>query len=256
MNKNFRLAAGLTVFLCMTCSAPVEKSNSAEKQPVDFVNPYMGNISHLLVPTFPTVHLPNSFMRVYPERRDYTEIRITGLPIVVTGHRRSSAFNLSPFQGDENDLKPVIEFSYDQEKLTPYSYSVYLDDQQIQVDFGLSHQSAVYHLQFEQDAPAFLILNTRQGGLSWDGESISGYQIIGNNTRVYLYLVPDEMPQLVSALNDGALFESSMAEGQNACLVLKYPKGTRTLDLRYGISFIDEAPVSYTHLTLPTTPYV
>lgn len=31
--------------------------------PVDYVNPYMGNISHLLVPTYPTVHLPNSMIR-------------------------------------------------------------------------------------------------------------------------------------------------------------------------------------------------
>lgn len=28
------------------------------KDPVDYVNPYAGNISHLLVPTFPTVQLP------------------------------------------------------------------------------------------------------------------------------------------------------------------------------------------------------
>lgn len=42
------------------------------KSPVDFVNPYMGNISHLLVPTYPTIHLPNSMLRVYPERGDYT----------------------------------------------------------------------------------------------------------------------------------------------------------------------------------------
>ena len=33
--------------------------------PVDYVNPYMGNISHLLVPTYPTIHLPNSMLRVY-----------------------------------------------------------------------------------------------------------------------------------------------------------------------------------------------
>jgi predicted alpha-1,2-mannosidase len=241
INKNVRLAAGFTVLFCITCSAPVEKRQSTEKQPVDFVNPYMGNISHLLVPTFPTVHLPNSFLRVYPERRDYTEIRIKGLPLVVTGHRRSSAFNLSPFQGEESDLKPVIDFSYDQEKLTPYSYSVYLDGQQIQVDFGLSHQSAAYQLKFERDAPAFLILNSRQGGLNWDGEAISGYQVIGNDTKVYLYLVPDEMPRMVSNLKDGDISEGSSSEGRNACLVLKYPKGTRTLELRYGISFIDEA---------------
>ena len=38
------------------------------KQPVDYVNPYIGNISHLLVPTFATVQLPNSMLRVYPAR--------------------------------------------------------------------------------------------------------------------------------------------------------------------------------------------
>ena len=49
--------------------------------PVDYVNPYMGNISHLLVPTYPTVHLPNSMLRIYPERADYTSDknkRLTG----------------------------------------------------------------------------------------------------------------------------------------------------------------------------------
>jgi predicted alpha-1,2-mannosidase len=116
-----------------------------------------------------------------------------------------------------------------------------LDDQQIQVEFGLSHQSAAYKLQFEQDAPAYLILNSRIGGLSWDGKAISGFQLIENNTRVYMYLVPSALPQQVSALKDGTLAELSSVEGRNACLVLGYPQGTRVLKLRYGISFIDEA---------------
>ena len=34
----------------------------AKKSPVDYVNPYMGNISHLLKPTYPTVHLPNGML--------------------------------------------------------------------------------------------------------------------------------------------------------------------------------------------------
>ena len=237
--KNFTIA--LISLFCVACSAPVENKRDGGMKPVDHVNPYMGNISHLLVPTFPTIHLPNSMLRVYPERRDYTEIRIKGLPLVVTGHRRSSAFNLSPFQGDESDIKPVIDFSYDQEKLTPYSYSVYLDDQQIQADFGLSHQSAAYELQFEQDAPAYLILNSRRGGLSWDGKAVAGYQLIGNDTRVYLYLVPEELPLKVTTLKEGALVETTAAEGQNACLVLNYPAGTRGMNLKYGISFVDEA---------------
>lgn len=57
--------------------------------PVDYVNPYMGNISHLLVPTYPTVHLPNSMLRIYPERADYTSDKIKGLPVIVTSHQES-----------------------------------------------------------------------------------------------------------------------------------------------------------------------
>ncbi|MCK9179950.1 MAG: glycoside hydrolase family 92 protein, partial [Bacteroides sp.] len=60
--------------------------NTTTKTPVDYVNPYIGNISHLLVPTFPTIHLPNSMVRVYPERENFTSNRISGLPLIVTSH--------------------------------------------------------------------------------------------------------------------------------------------------------------------------
>lgn len=36
------------------------------KEPVDWVNPEIGNISHLLVPTFPTASRPNGMMRFNP----------------------------------------------------------------------------------------------------------------------------------------------------------------------------------------------
>ena len=67
---------------------------SAAKTPVDYVNPYIGNISHLLMPTFPTVHLPNGMMRVYPARGAYTDSRVNGLQLIVVNHRECQAFNL------------------------------------------------------------------------------------------------------------------------------------------------------------------
>ena len=225
--------------LLSSCTTNISKTGIAVTEPVDYVNPYVGNISHLLVPTFPTIHLPNSLLRVSPERQDYTAIKLNGLPMITTSHRGGTAFNLSPFQGNESDIKPVIQFSYDQEELTPYSYSVYLDEQNIQVDFGLSYQSAEYQIQYEKDEPAYLILNSVNGGMNWDGKTISGYQIIENNTKVYLYLVAEELPQQVSKLSAGTLTDATNTEGRNACLVLKYPQGTKKLNLRYGISFID-----------------
>ena len=232
ISSSFHIFGLVPVLLCLA-------SGLSAQQPVDYVNPYIGNISHLLVPTFPTIHLPNSFLRVYPERGDFTADRLNGLPLVVTSHRGSSAFNLSPFQGDENDLKPVISYSYDQEKLTPYSYSVYLDEQQTEVQFGLSHQSAMYELNFSQDRAAYLILNSQNGSLKWDGEAVSGFQTIEGNTRVYLYLKPEQTPENISVLKANSLVNEKEASGKNACVVLKFSTGTKTVRLRYGISFID-----------------
>ena len=225
-------------FLFTITSSTVKTYN---KEPVDYVNPYIGNISHLLVPTFPTIHLPNSFLRVYPERGDFTGDLLKGLPLVVTSHRGSSAFNLSPFQGDEKEIRPVIAYSYDHEKITPYSYSVYLDEQQTEVQFAVSHQSALYKLHFEQESPVYLVLNSRNGGIKWDGEAVSGFQSLENNTRVYIYLKPDNTPESISILEKNSLVNGKDATGKNACVVLKFKKGTKSLSLRYGISFIDES---------------
>ncbi len=95
------------VILVPGCNSQGSKS----KEPIDLVNPYMGNISHLLVPTYPTIHLPNSLLRVYPDRGDYTGSLLKGLPLVSTSHRGSFAFNLSPFQGSVEGIKPVISFA-------------------------------------------------------------------------------------------------------------------------------------------------
>lgn len=220
------------ISMLLIASNAIYSQQKVAKAPVEYVNPFMGNISHLLVPTYPTVHLPNSMLRVYPERGDYTSDLLNGLSLVVTSHRGSSAFNLSPFQGNENDIRPVISYSYDQEKIKPYEYSVYLDEQQISVNYALSHQSGIYELTFDRNDPVYLILNSRRGKLEWDGKSVSGFQQLNNNTKVFLYLEPELMPQNAKTEN---------VNGNNMHVVLKYPSNTKTIKLRYGISFIDAA---------------
>ena len=114
VNKKMKTGVALLASVCLFASCTSGGSGLTDrKSPVDYVNPYMGNISHLLVPTYPTVHLPNSMLRVYPERGDFTGDMLSGLPVIVTSHRGSSAFNLSPYQGEESGLKPVINYSYD-----------------------------------------------------------------------------------------------------------------------------------------------
>ncbi|MBR4755805.1 MAG: GH92 family glycosyl hydrolase [Bacteroidales bacterium] len=197
-----------------------------DKDPVDYVNPYAGNVSHLLVPTFPTVQLPNSMLRVYPERSDYTSEYLNGLPIIVTNHRERSAFKFSvatqgPVEG------PVIPVTYDNEHLTPYSFDVMLSDGKIRARYALSHQSAIYSLEAEE--PLKVILSSRNGKVSWNGEALEGWQTVEGKTKVYVFMEPETIPDAVD----------SAGEGRNSWVTLSFDRpGVR---LRYGVSFIDVA---------------
>ena len=232
--QNFLLGA---LALLVSCNTP----NVTEKTPVDYVNPYMGNISHLLVPTFPTIHLPNSMLRVYPERPDYTSDQIKGLPLIVTSHRGSSAFNLSPYQGREETLRPVVDYTYDNEVIKPYYYRVYLDEQNTDIKYAPSHQSAQYEISYEKDAPVYLILNSKNGAMRVNDNTVSGYQQLENNTRVYLYLETENKPEKTGVLQDNKLnTELDTIRGNNACVALYFGDKAQVQKIRYGISFISE----------------
>jgi len=211
------------------------------KDYVDYVNPYMGNISHLLVPTYPTVHLPNSLLRVYPERGDYTSDRLFGLPLIVTSHRGKSAFNLSPMVKLPGSLKPVQLYSYDQEEIHPYAYSVLLDQENIQVDYALSHQSGMYTFTFPTTSTKYLQFNSQEGKLQWDGRGLSGTQDIGNGTHVYIYAIPESKPVAVKRLQGQQLENATEAVGKNSCMVLEFNQAGTSLRMKYGVSFIDVA---------------
>lgn len=232
-------------FLFAACSDFSGKQIQEIKQPVDYVNPYMGNISHLLVPTFPTVQLPNSMLRVIPGRGDYTSDKINGLPVVTTSHRGSSAFNISPVSGNKTRLLPVYNYSYDQEKITPYSWDVFLDENEIEVSFGVSHQSGIYSVKFSGSEAKYLLINTLNGKIKNNNGVVTGYQIVSNEvtkntTKVYLYLETEQKTTNSGLLIDGEISGINESEGRNKCAALQFDNGLKQINIRYGISFISE----------------
>ena len=207
---------------------------------VDYVNPYMGNISHLLVPTYPTVHLPNSMLRVYPERADYTGDLLLGLPLVVTSHRGSSAFNLSPTAGDFT--RPVVLYSYDHESIKPYQYGVCLDEVNIDVDYAPSHQSGMYKFTYkDKENVANLLVNSGNGMMRIVGSSVQGYQQLANDTKVYIHMEFDQPLTKTGVCKNGqVIWTESATQGTNACVALAFSEEVEVLHVRYGISFISE----------------
>ena len=236
-----RMRAALVA--AMMCAVP--GMWGAELECVDYVNPYIGNISHLLVPTFPTIQLPNSLMRIYPTRGDYTSERLEGLPVVVTNHRERSAFRISVTQGTE--LKPIISTSWDQERVTPYSYYVQIADNTIDVSLAVSHQSAIYDFEFSNpDQPATVILCSDNGKMNAQGSHAEGYQQLSSSMRIFFSGEFSVKPIECGVLRDGDIQSGqARAEGRQASVAFRFPAGTRKVSLCYGISLIGETQASH-----------
>ncbi len=205
----------LTVFSC-----------GERTQPVDCVNPYMGNISHLLVPTYPTVHRPNQMLRIYPAREDFTSDVMNGLPLAVTSHRGRSAFFLYPASGE---MKPgeLRQYTYDSEKITPYSWTVRLCEPDTEVRFSPSDRGGIYEFEFSSDTCNSLTISTYGGHLKVGDGGVSGSQDIGGGTFLHIWAEFSPAPETFSPVDGGNV---SVSFG-----------GDRNITLRYGISFIDEA---------------
>lgn len=233
MNKNLKYV-GLFVSL-LFCSSLT--AGAATQEPVDYVNPYIGNISHMLVPTFPTIQLPNSLMRIYPTRSEYTRELLDGLPMVVTNHRERSAFRMSVTQG--TSLRPIIGTNWDQEKITPYDYKVQIADNSIDVHLAVSHQSAIYELSFQDPSKAATVLfYSEYGRMQVDGKKVSASQSLSDNMKIYFAGEFDVEPLQAGILQNGQITKDENKEGENVCSALRFPAGTKKVSFRYGISLI------------------
>jgi predicted alpha-1,2-mannosidase len=237
MNSKIPKIAAIFLFILLTnCSI------QSEKEPVDYVNPYIGNISHLLMPTYPTVHLPNSMLRVHPLRDDFTGNKLKGLPLLLTGHRGCNAFTINPTRNSNSEIKAIPDYEYDKELVKPYFYSVYLDDISAEVRFAPSHQSAIYEIEYKDNDRPCLILNAKNGKLAIKGNTISGYQKINKtSTKVYVYLETEQIP-LSKGTFANQTIDTTQTQilGEEISVAFQYPSKTKNIRIRYGVSFISE----------------
>ena len=211
-HKKIAVAALAAAFLIpMSCG-----QQETQKDPVDYVNPYIGHISHMLVPVYPTVSLPHSMLRVFPCRREYTTELLNGLPLFVTSHRSESTLTIG---------FPGLRLDYDNEHITPYSYETELASSSIHSTFAVSHQSAVYDLEFRGEEPAVISFNAGSGAMSAEGNVVKGWCRAGGQTKAYVYAEMETAPVRADNANPGSV-------------ILTFD--TRRIRIRYGVSLISE----------------
>ncbi|MDO4511785.1 MAG: GH92 family glycosyl hydrolase [Bacteroidales bacterium] len=225
-------------FFCAVAALMALAMQAAGKMPVDYVNPYMGNISHMLQPTYPTVHLPYGMLRVYPQRGSFVDSEIHGLPLMLVNHREVFSMNLSATQRSGNELEKVITTDYDNEQITPYYYRADIEQQRVAVEFAPAERSAMYRFRFVEPSPGYVIVNASNGEISVTSREVAGFQHTWGGVKVYIYGLSSEAADECGILKgksmDGQL---RSAKGDDACAVMKFSKA-KTVNFKYGISYI------------------
>lgn len=220
--------------------------NSQITKPVDYVNPNIGGIGHLLQPTVPLVSLPNSMMRVHRMPSSYDSEFINGFPIVISGHRMPSTGLIIPTSGkcsrDRNNWKS--HYDHELEKATPYHYAVWLQDHDCDLEFTVGEKSAFYRVAWNNTQPKNLML-----GLSSKGQivvktkrTIEGYELHMGKVKVYFAIEFDRdfASDSLWVGNEAMIGGLRNIEGESpsACITFKIAEREK-LNYKIGVSYID-----------------
>lgn len=147
-------------FLLQGCCQP-------KKQAVDYVNPNIGTIGHLLVATTPDVKMPDGKVKLAPYTTPgitdrYLADKIYGFPLRESSHRRSVVTALIMATcGDvlTDPAQNAAAMDHDFETCTPYYYAADLTDRDIRVEATVTEHCTYYRFTFPQSDRANLLVS-------------------------------------------------------------------------------------------------
>jgi predicted alpha-1,2-mannosidase len=234
----------LLAFYCFSLIITACGQNSPD--PVDLVNPNIGGISPLLETTVPLVNLPNSMMRVHRLPGNYQSEKVNGFPFIVCGHRNGTAGLLMPTSGkiSANPDSWKSYYDHDNEICTPYYYSVWLEDPDINLEFTLAEKSSFYRIQWNKNdrKNINLAVNTSGSINIIDKNTVEGYELYQDKIKVYFYLKTEKSFVSDSLWNSAGECATGVShiEGERPSAALTFGTDVNTKDgFKMGVSFVD-----------------
>lgn len=128
--------------------------------PLDYVDPRIGNVAPFLKPTYPTFHQPNQMLRMFPIKESYLADQVEAFPLQVTSHRRPGLFrihlSLGPMASGE-EYGPM-DIDHDLEVVHPWRYETTLIEEGITVAFAPGRRAAIYRFDFPNAAQKNIVV--------------------------------------------------------------------------------------------------
>jgi putative alpha-1,2-mannosidase len=202
-----------------------------------YVDPNIGGVAPLLTTKNPTVHRPNSMVRVFPVTKPglndrYLCDRIYGFALNMPAYRMGHVTELMPLAGklttDRDEYASL--YDHDLEEVHPWYHRVLLEDSNIEAEWTTTERTVLYRFTFNNPDIGYIIF--RPGGkarFTIKGNAILGWEEFGK-ARQYFYA---EFSQRFDT-------SGSFGSGDEKGIYIRFDKPAKPVEVRTGLSFIDE----------------
>ncbi|MFN8254336.1 MAG: GH92 family glycosyl hydrolase [Bacteroidales bacterium] len=214
------------------------KKSDTGKSLVDYVNPQIGTISHLLTTPTAEAYLPHSMMHIAPitvsgVNDKYLAQKIYGFPIGNASFMPVS----DKFASTPDSFAST--FDRDFEIATPYYISEYLNDYSIQCEATVQHQSGIYRISYPSDQKKYMVFFIEGAGRFHKKDSLhyEGWNTKEGTTK-YFSIEFDHVSEIIKTYRDSTNLDNDY-KGKDLFCVLDF-SGSKLISMKVAISFIDE----------------
>lgn len=244
-----------SAILIIICGMFVTHMPAASKKDfTQYVDPNIGYVSQLLVPTYPTFSLPNQMLRMIPVKTDYIADQVSAWPLLVEAHRQKGLMQMKVSTGEvnSNTWKRKMTIDHDLEIIRPWHYSTYLVKDDITVGFTPSKKSAIYQIDFPASAAKNILISGSDKMLvnAIDNNSFSIQETIVYHVRGITPTNRTMMVYCYAELTDqkGKSIKNIQIIPQKDRLLIKSASPKKeTILLKYAVSYIslEQAKVNF-----------
>jgi predicted alpha-1,2-mannosidase len=230
------------------------KFSFAQEDFTKYIDPTIGNVVPFLVPTYPTFHLPNQMIRMFPIKSDYISDQVEAFPFQVTSHRDAGILQMKVSVGNitKSSWTQKMNIDHDMEIVHPWLYSTYLIDDNIRVSFAPGIKGAMYKLDFPTGKNKNILIkgSAEMLALSNNDQSISLREVIKHTTKgtspitrkmsVYVHAI------FVDEKNN--LIKTNIVNDEKGKISFSFDKNiTNTVFVKYAVSYIsyEQAKINF-----------
>lgn len=218
----------IMLFLSLNLLAQNEESN------LKYVDQTIGSVGVILEPTRPTVHLPNSMVRVFPNRADQLDDQISNFHLTITSHRLHKVFAFMPVSGEVNGDIWSEKYENTGEISRPYYYTTSFEDNGNVIEFTPEERSGFYKLNFNKENENHLRLGVMNGNgeINVKGKRIiTGHEVFAAEfTPMKAYFYAEVDTDISKIIYKNKIDKKS--------ILLTFGKKVENISFKYGVSFI------------------